>query len=62
VDLQRSKWWEAGKDCIMRSFVSCMIYQTLLCGKIKVDEMGGTCNTHEKQGICTDIGCSQYLG
>jgi hypothetical protein len=25
LDLKGSKWWEAGKDCIMRSFIICML-------------------------------------
>jgi len=24
------KWWEAGEDCIMRSFVTCTLHQILL--------------------------------
>jgi hypothetical protein len=26
----RRKWWEAGEDYIMRSFISCMLQQILL--------------------------------
>jgi hypothetical protein len=29
MDLRRRKWQEAGEDCIMRSFITSTLYQTL---------------------------------
>jgi hypothetical protein len=30
VDPRGRKWWEAVEDCIMRSFITCMLHQILL--------------------------------
>jgi hypothetical protein len=27
---KRRKWWKAGRDCKMRSIITCMLYQILL--------------------------------
>jgi hypothetical protein len=42
----RRKWLEAGEDCIMRSFVTCMLHQNI----IRV--MGRTCSTHGRYEKC----------
>jgi hypothetical protein len=36
LDLRGRKWWEAGEDCIMRSFIICVPHQILLKVKIKM--------------------------
>jgi len=45
LDLRGRKWQEAGEDCIMRSFITFMLHQTLLGDQVKEDEMGGACST-----------------
>jgi hypothetical protein len=30
LDLRGRKWWEAGEDCIMRSFITCTLHHILL--------------------------------
>jgi hypothetical protein len=47
LDLRGAKSWEAGEDCIMRSFTKCY-----LGDQIKENEIGGACSmgevTHKK--------------
>jgi hypothetical protein len=40
LDLRERKWQDAGEDCIMRSFITCMLQQ------VKEDETGGACSMH----------------
>jgi hypothetical protein len=40
LDLRGRKRWEAGEECIMRSFITCTLHQLLL-GRIKENEMAG---------------------
>jgi hypothetical protein len=30
IEPRGRKWWEAGEDCIMRSFITCTLHQILL--------------------------------
>jgi hypothetical protein len=36
---------EVGDDCLMRSFITCTLYQMLLGWQVKEDEMGRACST-----------------
>jgi hypothetical protein len=29
LDLKWGEWWEAGEDCIMRSFITCTLHKIL---------------------------------
>jgi hypothetical protein len=43
------KWRENGENCIMRSFVTCVLDQIYNSDdQIKEDEMGGACSIHGK--------------
>jgi hypothetical protein len=44
LDLRGRKWRKAGKDCIMRSFITCTLHQKL--GWSNKVEMGEACSTH----------------
>jgi len=44
--LRGRKWWEAGEDCIMRSFITWSLHQ--MGDQIKEDEMGGACSMYGK--------------
>jgi hypothetical protein len=37
------KWQEVGENCIMRSFISCTVYQVKLEGQVKKDMLGRAC-------------------
>jgi hypothetical protein len=39
-------WGEAGEDCVMRSFITCMLRKTLSWDEVKQNEMGRACNMH----------------
>jgi len=52
LDLRGSKWREAGEDCIMRSFITCTPYQTLLGELYRRDEMGSVSSTHGRHENC----------
>jgi hypothetical protein len=43
------KWWEAGEDCIMRSFLTCTLQR-------KEEGMGGTCSTCGRNETCIHFG------
>jgi hypothetical protein len=55
LDLRERKWWEAGEGCIMRSFITFTLHEVLLGRYVKEDEMGGACNTHERDEIHTKL-------
>jgi hypothetical protein len=38
------KWWEAGGDCIMRSFIACFT-KYYWNDELKEDEVGRACST-----------------
>jgi hypothetical protein len=43
---EREAWQEAGENCIMRSFMTCILHHIFLGYQIKEDEMGGAYSTH----------------
>jgi hypothetical protein len=45
-------WREAGEDCIMRSFITCMLHHILSGDQVKEDEMGGACSMHGRCEKC----------
>jgi hypothetical protein len=45
LDLRGRKCWEAGEDCIMRSFVTKYYYGD----KIQEGGMSGACSTHGRE-------------
>jgi hypothetical protein len=46
LDRRGRKWWEAGEDYIIRSFITCTLHHIIVRGdEIKADEMGGACST-----------------
>jgi hypothetical protein len=54
---RRNKWWEAGEDFIMWSFITCTIHQYYHGEHVEEDGMGGACSTHGR-----DEKCIQYFG
>jgi hypothetical protein len=46
LDLSGRKWQEAGEDCIMKSFIICMLHKYYSGDQIKEDKIGGRCSTH----------------
>jgi hypothetical protein len=45
--LKERKWWEAGEDCIMRSFITCVRFAKYYWGdEVMEGEMGGEYSTH----------------
>jgi len=45
-------WGEAGEDCVMRSFITCMLRKTLSWDEVKQNEMGRACNMHGRDEKC----------
>jgi len=50
MDLRERKWWEAWKDCTVRSFITCTL-QTLGWSN-QGDEQGGACSMHGRSEKC----------
>jgi hypothetical protein len=46
LGLRGRKWWEAGENYIMRSFISCMFHKYYSHDQVKEDGMGWTCSIH----------------
>jgi len=51
LDWRGKKLWEAEKDCIMGSFITCILHQLLLGDEIKEDEMGKVCSMYGRDEI-----------
>jgi hypothetical protein len=43
LNLRGRKWWEAGEDCIMRNFITCMYHQILSGGTRRMDDRDEKC-------------------
>jgi hypothetical protein len=52
VELGGRKWWENGEDFIMRSLIIFRSHRILLGGKIKENEIGGTCSMRGRNEKC----------
>jgi len=51
LDLRERNYWEAGEDCIMRSFITCKLH-IILGDQIKEDEIGRACIMHGRDEKC----------
>jgi hypothetical protein len=62
LDLRGRKWWEAGEDCIMRSFITCTLHQTVLRDYINENEIGGACRRHGMRNAYKNFGRKKLKG
>jgi hypothetical protein len=52
LELRGTKLQETEEDCIVRSFKTCTLHQTLLEDQIREDEMGGECTMYGRDDKC----------
>jgi len=52
LDLRGKKWQDAGKGCIMRSFITVHFTKYYYSNQVKEDNMVSICSTHGRDEKC----------